>query len=56
MLRMTNEDRNKGITCADSQILYILSSHYGGGGKAWEMSRNEKWAGGEMAKWVKWKE
>lgn len=48
-------------TCADAQILYMLSSHCEGGGgggerEAWEMSRSEKQAGGEMAKWVKWKE
>lgn len=42
--------------CADSQIRYTLSLQDGGGGggrRAWEI---RKWPGGEMAKWVKWKE
>lgn len=38
----------KTKTCA--QMQYILSSQYGGGGEVWEMSRSEKWPGGEMAK------
>lgn len=48
--------KHRGHMCRCADIV-ILSPHYRGGeGGTWELRRNEKQTGGEMVKWMKWKE